>query len=246
MTERLQKVLAQAGVASRRSAERLIVEGRVSVNGAVTVVLGTKIDPEHDVVRVDGKPIPRRPVVKTYILLNKPRGYVTTLRDPEGRPTVRDLLRGVRARVFPVGRLDYDSEGLLLLTDDGNLARDLMHPSSGVSKTYLVKVRGEPAPETLRSLESGIPIGGRRTLPARVRISRRGDNCWLEVDLVEGRNRQVRRMLEAVGHPVMRLRRVGYGGLTLGNLVAGRFRSLTPGELQRLRRAIGRKSPVIR
>lgn len=236
--ERLQKVLAHAGVASRRACERLIVDGRVSVNGRVVTELGTKVDPDRDAVRVDGKRVGRAPRHRTYLLLNKPRGFVTTLSDPEGRPTVKDLLRGVRVRVYPVGRLDFDSEGLLLLTDDGDLSRDLMHPSSGVVKTYLAKVRGEPSPEALRRLERGVRVEGRATLPAEARLARRGDNPWVEVRIVEGRNRQVRRMLEAVGHPVMRLRRVAYGPLALGKLPAGRLRPLTPSEVEALRRAV--------
>jgi pseudouridine synthase len=235
--DRLQKVLAHAGIASRRACERLIVEGRVSVNGSVVTELGTKVDPARDAIRVDGKRVGQAPRHKTYLALNKPRGFVTTLSDPEQRPTVKDLLRGVRARVYPVGRLDYDSEGLLILTDDGDLSRDLMHPSSGVVKTYLAKVRGEPAPEALRRLERGVRIEGRPTLPAGVRLVRRGENPWVEIRIVEGRNRQVRKMLEAVGHPVMRLRRVGYGPLTLGKLPSGGVRPLTSGEIEALRRA---------
>jgi 16S rRNA U516 pseudouridylate synthase RsuA-like enzyme len=147
MSERLQKVLAHAGVASRRAAERLILEGRITVNGAVVTELGTKVDPERDAIKVDGKRLAAAPAGRTYLALHKPRGVVTTLSDPEGRPTVKDYLRGIKARVYPVGRLDFASEGLLLLTDDGMLARDLMHPSRGVEKTYLVKVKGQPEPE---------------------------------------------------------------------------------------------------
>lgn len=238
MTERLQKVMAHAGIASRRSAERMIREGRVSVNGTVVTELGTRIDPARDAVKVDGKRLPAAPKTHTYIFLNKPRGYVTTLSDPEKRPTVRHLLAGVGTRVYPVGRLDFDSEGLLLLTDDGDLARDLMHPGSRVTKTYLAKVRGTPDPGALERLERGVRLGGRSTLPARARISRRGEKAWLEITVVEGRNRQVRRMLEAIGHPVQRLRRVAYAGIPLGALPAGSFRMLTSSELARLRKAI--------
>jgi 23S rRNA pseudouridine2605 synthase len=158
--------------------------------------------------------------------------------DPEGRPTVRELLRGVRARVYPIGRLDYDSEGLLLFTDDGELARDLMHPRSGVEKRYLAKVRGCPSADVLARLARGIPLDGRRTGPARVRVTRSGDTTWLEIAIAEGRNRQVRRMLQAVGHPVQRLRRIGYGGVALGRLGPGEVRDLTPPEVTALRRAV--------
>lgn len=241
--ERLQKVMAHAGIASRRAAERMIRDGRVSVNGTVVTELGTRVDPALDAVKIDGKRLPTPPKTHTYLLLNKPRGYVTTLSDPEKRPTVRHLLAGVAARVYPVGRLDFDSEGLLLLTDDGDLARDLMHPSSGVPKTYLAKVRGTPDAAALERIARGVRIEGRATLPARARITRRGDNSWLEVTVIEGRNRQVRRMLEAVGHPVQRLRRTVYAGISLGALPSGAFRHLTPSEVSRLRKAIQPRSP---
>jgi len=239
MNERLQKVLAHAGVASRRAAERLITEGRVSVNGTVVTELGTKVDPAKDAVKVDGKRIAAPPSGRTYLALHKPRGVVTTLRDPEGRPTVKDFLRGIKARVYPVGRLDYDSEGLLIVTDDGALARDLMHPSRGVEKTYLAKVKGQPEPEVILRLTRGLPLDGRRTGPARVRIVRRGDNAWIEITIGEGRNRQVRRMFQAVGHPVLRLRRLGYGGVVLGRLPVGHLRPLTEAEVAELSRAAG-------
>jgi pseudouridine synthase len=237
MTERLQKVLAHAGIASRRASERLIVEGRVTVNGAIIAELGAKVDPDRDAIKVDGKRVGTPPAHRTYLALHKPRGVVTTMSDPEGRPTVKDLLRGVKARVYPVGRLDFDSEGLLLLTDDGGLARDLMHPSSGVEKTYVVKVKGQPTPEVLTRLSRGIPLDGRRTGPAKVRLIRRGDNAWLEITIGEGRNRQVRRMLQAVGHPVQRLRRVSYGGVLIGRLAVGGCRPLSAAEVSLLRRA---------
>lgn len=237
MTERLQKFLAHAGVASRRAGERLILEGRVTVDGHVVRELGTKIDPSRDVVKVDGKRVAGPPTRPVYYLLNKPRGYVTTLHDPEGRPTVKELLRGVKRRVYPVGRLDFDSEGLLLLTDDGDLAHDLMHPSRGVGKTYLAKVRGVPDAAALSRLRGGIPLDRRPTAPAQARLARRGDNAWVEIRIVEGRNRQVRRMLEAVGHPVLRLRRTAYGPLTLGRLAAGQFRLLEEAEVEALKHA---------
>jgi pseudouridine synthase len=241
MSERLQKVLAHAGISSRRAAERLIAAGRVSVNGAIVSELGSKVDPERDAIKVDGKRVgaaPRRP---TYLAFHKPRGVVTTLSDPEGRPTVRDFLGGVPVRVYPVGRLDFDSEGLLLLTDDGTLARDLMHPSSGVEKTYRVKVRGFPEPATLDRLARGIHIDGRRTRAAEIRVVQPGENPWLEIGITEGRNRQVRRMLQAVGHPVQKLRRIRYGGVELGRLPPGTLRPLRPAEVERLKRAAKRK-----
>jgi len=240
MSERLQKVLAHAGIASRRAAERLILEGRVTVNGAVVERLGTKVDVERDAIKVDGKRLAAPPSGHTYLALNKPRGVVTTLSDPEGRPTVKAYLRGVRARVYPVGRLDFHSEGLLLLTDDGALARDLMHPSRGVEKVYLVKVKGQPSPEVLLRLCRDIPLDGKRTGPAKARMVRRGDNAWIEVTIAEGRNRQVRRMFQAVGHPVQRLRRLGYAGVGLGRLPVGHLRALSESEVGELARAAGR------
>src|SRR6185436_16142217 len=185
----------------------------------------------HDAIKVDGKRVGAASTSRTYLALNKPRGVVTTMSDPEGRPTVKDYIRGVRARVYPVGRLDYDSEGLIILTDDGELACDLMHPSSGVEKTYFAKVKGQPDAETLLRLSRGIPLDGRRTGPAKMRIVRRGDNAWIEITIAEGRNRQVRRMFQAVGHPVQRLRRLGYGGVSLGRLPVGGIRPLSAPEV---------------
>lgn len=237
--ERLQKALARAGVASRRAAERLIREGRVTVNGHTVTKMGTQIDPASDVVKVDGKKVPPAPKSHTYVVLNKPRGFVTTLSDPEGRPTVRDLLPDVRVRVYPVGRLDFHTEGLLLLTDDGDLARDLMHPRNRVPRTYLAKVREEPSSEALARLARGaIRLDGKKTLPATCRMVRSGSTTWVEITVVEGRKHQVRRMLEAVGHPVQRLRRVSYGGVGLGKLPVGRARPLLALEVDRLRRAV--------
>jgi 23S rRNA pseudouridine2605 synthase len=240
MTERLQKVLAHAGVSSRRAAERLIIEGRVTVNGAIVAELGTKVDPDRDAIKVDGKRVAAPPSGHTYLAMNKPRGVVTTLADPEGRPTVKDYLRGVKARVYPVGRLDFHSEGLLLLTDDGALARDLMHPSRGVEKVYLVKVKGQPTADVLLRLCRGVPLDGKRTGPAKARVVRRGDNAWIEMTIGEGRNRQVRRMFQAVGHPVQRLRRLAYGGVGLGRLPIGHLRVLSDAEVFELSRAAGR------
>jgi len=244
MPERLNKVLARAGVASRRGAERLLGEGRVTVNGTVIRDPACQVDPGRDAIKLDGKRVATPPTGHTYLMLNKPRGCVTTLSDPQQRPTIRDLLRGVKARVYPVGRLDYHTEGLLLLTDDGDLARDLTHPRGGVKKTYRAKVRGRPGPAELDRLRRGIRLDGRATLPAEARIVGEGANSWIEITIVEGRKHQVRRMLQATGHPVLKLRRVRLDGLELGDLPPGALRPLTAREVSRLRRAVA--SPAAR
>ncbi len=238
--ERLQKIISAAGVASRRKAEELITSGHVQVNGTVVTELGSKADPEVDHVRVNGKLLhgAQRHV---YVLLNKPKGYVTTMKDPEGRPTVMDLIRGVKGRVYPVGRLDYASEGLLLLTNDGDLAHRLMKAASHVPKTYVVKVAGTPNEDAITKLRAGISIatdeGKRvRTGPALVRIVKEAANPWYEITLVEGRNRQIRRMFEAVGHHVEKIKRVRYGPLAL-DVPPGKFRTLTLREVERLKSA---------
>jgi len=236
--ERLQKIIAAAGIASRRKAEELIKGGLVSVNGQLVTELGTKADPERDHIRVNGKLL-RGAERFVYLLMNKPRGYVTTVSDPEGRPTVMDLLRGVNARVYPVGRLDYASEGLLLMTNDGELAHHLMKAASHVPKTYLVKVAGPPSAESLQRLRGGVSIAADRgkrtkTAPARIRMVRGGDNPWVEVTLIEGKNRQIRRMFEEVGHHVEKIKRVRYGPLQL-DVPPGEYRRLTPREIARLK-----------
>jgi 23S rRNA pseudouridine2605 synthase len=238
--ERLQKIIAAAGVASRRKAEDLITCGHVQVNGQVVTELGSKADPETDHVRVNGKLLhgAQRHV---YLLLNKPKGYVTTVNDPEKRPTVMDLVRGVKGRVYPVGRLDYASEGLLLMTNDGDLAHQLMKAASHVSKTYVVKVAGTPKEEAIARLRAGVSIatgdGKRvRTGPAGVRVVKEAANPWYEITLIEGRNRQIRRMFEAVGHHVEKIKRVRYGPLTL-DVPPGEFRTLTTKEVERLKSA---------
>ncbi len=237
--ERLQKVLAARGVASRRAAEELIQEGRVTVDGRVVQELGTRVDPERAAIRVDGRPL-KQPRA-TYLLLNKPRGYLTTASDPEGRRTVYDLLLDQRERVFPVGRLDMDSEGLLLLTNDGELANRIAHPRYRLDKEYHALVAGTPTPQELDHLRrGGLLVEGGRTSPADIAVLDRGpEGTWLRVIIHEGRKRQVRRMLEAVGHPVRRLRRVRLGPLTLAGLPAATYRPLTPQELARLRRMVG-------
>ena len=242
--ERLQKVLSRAGVASRRRGEELIRAGRVTVNGRVAQI-GESADPEADAIKVDGKLV-RPPETHTYLLLNKPRGYITTRRDPQGRPTVYDLLQPRHAaRVRSVGRLDYQSEGLLLLTDDGDLAHRVAHPRYGCRKTYLVKVRGEPEPEALDRLRQGIRLDGRRTAPAKIVASRRAGNrrpatnsSWWQVEIGEGRTRQIREMFFRVGHPVQKLRRIAVGPLVDRRLGPGDYRELTPGEVRSLGAAV--------
>jgi len=242
--ERLQKIIAAAGIASRRRAEALITGGVVSVNGRVVTELGTKADPEHDHIRVNGKLL-RGAQRLVYLLLNKPKGYVTTVSDPEGRPTVMNLLRGVGERVYPVGRLDYASEGLLLLTNDGDLAAKLMKAASHVPKTYLVKVAGVPSAEALAKLRSGVFIPaerGRRvkTAPAKIRPVREAENPWYEITLFQGKNRQLKLMFEQIGHHVEKIKRVRYGPLEL-DVPPGEFRRLTPREIARLKSATSLK-----
>jgi pseudouridine synthase len=244
MAVRLQKLLSAAGVASRRSAESLIKDGRVSINGRVVTELGTRADPTRDDVRVDGRRI-RLPDRFRYILMNKPAGYVTTRSDPQQRPTVLGLLGPLREFLYPVGRLDYDSEGLLILTNDGDLTAALTHPRHGVSKTYEAVVRGAPDARALERLRRGVVLDDRRTAPADVRVRRtftagRGrERTLLELVLREGRNRQIRRMCEAVGHPVERLTRVRIGPLSDRRLKPGMWRELTDREVGALRAAAG-------
>ena len=239
---RLQKILSTAGIASRRAAERLMQEGRVTVNGRVVTELGTRADPVRDAVRVDGRRVGRARRLR-YILLNKPRGVVTTRNDPQRRRTVLDLLPRVREYVYPVGRLDYDSEGLLLLTNDGDLAASLMHPRHGLERVYEARVEGVPSAASLRRLRVGVTLDGRRTAPVEVRLlgghrPRSEDQARLELTLREGRNRQVRRMLAVVGHTVRRLRRVQFGPIRDRHLKAGCHRELSRRELTALRAAV--------
>jgi len=236
--ERLQKILSRAGIASRRASEQLMLDGRVTVNGATVRSLGAKADAAHDDIRVDGRRI-RMPERHRYLLLNKPRGYLTTRSDPQRRPTVLDLLHGVREYVYPVGRLDFDSEGLLLLTNDGELAARLTHPRHGVSRVYDVRVLGVPDAHDLDVLSRGIVIDGRRTQPAAVHLrsgERDGRAASLVIAVREGRNRQVRRMCDAIGHPVTHLRRVAIGPIKDSKLKPGQWRELTIQEVERLRK----------
>jgi 23S rRNA pseudouridine2605 synthase len=234
---RLQKLISQAGVASRRSAEKLIADGRVMVNGQTVRELGTKADPARDDIRVDGRRLKPSQRLR-YILLNKPSGYVTTRSDPQRRQTVIDLLDGVKEYVYPVGRLDYDTEGLLLLTNDGDLAARLTHPRHEVERTYEVRVAGMPDDEAIERLRRGIPLDGRKTSPADVGLmnkGRRNQNGVLVITIREGRNRQVRRMLEAVGHPVQALRRIRFGPLNDRGLRPGEWRELSAAEVAKLK-----------
>jgi 23S rRNA pseudouridine2605 synthase len=237
--ERLQKILSQAGIASRRASEQLMLDGRVTVNGATIRELGTKADPSRDDIRVDG----RRVKIVTrhrYLLLNKPRGYVTTRADEKQRPTVIDLLRGVTEYVYPVGRLDYESEGLLLLTNDGDLAARLTHPRHRIARVYEARVLGVPDERDLARLSRGLVVDGRRTEAADIKLLPHGRDAreaTLVVTIREGRNRQVRKMCEAVGHPVTHLKRVAIGPITDSTLKVGRWRDLSASEVERLRRA---------
>ena len=271
--QRLQKIIAAAGIASRRKAETLITAGRVIVNGKPVTELGAKADPDRDHISVDGRPL-RQSEQKLYLLLNKPKGYVSTVSDPQKRKTVLDLVHGVRARLYPVGRLDYHSEGLLLLTNDGDFAQQMTHAAFHIPKTYLVKVSGSPSEESLRKLRAGIVIGGEqrraspgasaaadrarphpvprrplrpvKTAPAQIKLVRQAENPWLEVTLTEGRNRQIHRMFERIGHHVEKIKRVRFGPLNL-DVDLGHFRPLTYAEVRRLQQmaaGAGKKSGV--
>lgn len=238
MEQRLQKILAQMGIASRRKAEELIFEGRVTLNGEVATI-GMKADPLRDHIKVDGKLITgtQKTIRKVYLIFNKPRGVVTTLSDPEGRPTVKDFLKGIKYRVFPVGRLDYDSEGLLLLTNDGDFAHAILHPSKEIPKTYLVKVKGVIEDERLEKLRRGMKLEDGITTPAKVKKIRESENnSWIEITIYEGKKRQVRRMLEKVEHPVLKLKRIAINGLELRDLKPGEIRHLTPEEVKHVER----------
>ncbi len=236
--ERLQKVLASVGIASRRDCEELIAAGRVSVNGKVVKVLGTRVDPEHDEIALDGRTV-GKVTPRTYIMLHKPTGVVSTADDPEGRPTVVELV-DQQARLFPVGRLDYNSEGLLLLTDDGELTQRLTHPSYEIEKEYHVLLDQAPSPDTIREWRAGVPLDGVQTAPATVALLERGEEgTWVRVVLQEGRKRQVREVAKQLGYEVLRLLRVREGPLLLGDLPSGQWRNLTEAEVEALWEHVG-------
>ena len=229
---RLQKFLASAGVCSRRKAEQFISEGRVCVDGDVVTAQGLKINPEIDRVSFDGKPV-KPAAEKLYYLLNKPAGYVTTLSDPQGRPIVTSLLEGVNERVFPVGRLDYDTVGALLLTNDGELAQKIQHPSFETFKTYEATVQNKPHPDRIKQLEQGLIIDSKKTAPATVnKITRLKGQHIVTLTIHEGRKHQVKKMLAAIGSPVIHLKRIAYGNLKLNNLPEGKFIKLTSSEVK--------------
>ncbi len=235
--ERLQKILAHAGVASRRKAETLITAGAVTVNGQVITELGSKADLEVDHIKVNGKRL-KAPQRLLYYALNKPKNYVTTMDDPQGRPTVMDLVRGVKDRIYPVGRLDYQSEGLLLLTNDGEFANRITSAKQLVSKTYVVKVNGYLSNDQEEQFRNGVPLSGRRTAPAGLKLIRDAENPWYEVRLIEGRQNQIRLMFKHFGKLVEKLRRVKVGFLELGPIKPGEMRSLTPQEIARIRKLL--------
>jgi 23S rRNA pseudouridine2605 synthase len=239
--ERLQKILSQAGVTSRRKAEQLILEGRVRVNGKVVVELGTKADIATDHIKVDNKLL-RPPRSLVYIALNKPDEYVTTVSDPEGRRTVMDLIKGVKERVYPVGRLDYHSEGLILLTNDGDFANKISAPNTKVNKTYVVKVNGMLTPDQEENFRTGVPLYGKRTAPCTLKLLKKADNAWYEVQLIEGRQNQIRIMFRYFGLLVEKLKRVRIAFLPL-DVKPGKFRHLDPKEIARFRKMLKLEDP---
>ena len=233
-TVRLQKYLAGCGIASRRKAEEIILQGRISVDDEVVTAMGTQINPSTQEIRLDGKVVtPHNDLL--YVLLNKPQGYVTTMSDPQGRPIVTSLLQGIKARLFPVGRLDLDTEGALILTNDGELAQKIQHPSHEVTKTYEAQVLGRPSEKIVKKLEHGILLEGKKTAPAKLMVM-----AWetgttsIRITIHEGRKRQVRKMFQAVGHPVLHLKRIAYGHLFLQGLLTGKYRILTPEDLKKI------------
>lgn len=238
--ERLQKVLAEAGLGSRRSCEKLILEGHISINGQIVKTLGVQIDPKIDRIKFDGKEI--KSERKVYLLLNKPKGYVTTLSDPQGRPTILSLLKGVRERVYPVGRLDYNSQGLLFLTNDGDLANKLIHPEFRIAKTYLVKLKGKLEADDIMRLRKGIRIEGGKTLPAEVRVVKiLPKNTLLKMTITEGKKRQIRQMGEVIKHEVLSLKRIQFGPFHLSNLKQGEYVYLNPNEVKTELKRFNRK-----
>jgi pseudouridine synthase len=235
--ERIQKILAKAGIASRREAERMLLEGRVKVNGKVVDTLGFKADLFKDHIKIDDKRISRFES-KVTILLNKPRGYVSTVEDPQARPTVMDLCKKVRGRIYPVGRLDFDAEGLLLLTNDGELANILTHPRFSIPRTYFAKVTGAPEEKDLSRLQRGVMLeDGRAKAVSSSLLRRAKKNSWVRIVVTEGRNRLIKRMFSAIGHSVLKLKRIAFGPIQLGDLPMGQFRYLTAEEIAKLRAA---------
>lgn len=235
MEERLQKIIADAGITSRRKAEQIILEGRVTVNGTPVSKLGSKADLDRDQVRVDGRLL-SRPAEHLYFLVNKPVGYVSTVSDPQHRPTVVSLVRGIKERVYPVGRLDYHSSGLMILTNDGELANFLMARASAIARSYHVKLEGRPEPEAIAKLQAGITLDGRRTEPCQIRPLGNEPKPWYEITLVEGRYHQVRRMFERIGKGVVKLKRVRIAFLTDKDLAPGQVRQLTRAEVAKLKK----------
>jgi 23S rRNA pseudouridine2605 synthase len=239
--QRLQKILAQAGISSRRKAEELIQEGRVTINGRAARI-GDKADPLRDHIKVDGRKI-STPAGEVYLLLYKPKEVVTTTDDPERRTTVMDLIREKKTRLFPVGRLDYDAEGIILLTSDGGLAHRLTHPSFHIPRKYWVKVKGKPGVEVVQKLSRGIILEDGSTVPCQIKnLKETEGNSWLEMVLYEGRNRQVKRMWEKVGFPVLKLKRVSFARLSLGRLKPGEYRLLRPEEVEKLKKSVAEKT----
>ena len=232
MEERIQKIIARSGLCSRRAAEELIRQGKVKLNGQVVVELGTKVVAGEVKLTVNDKPLSKTEQ-KIYLLLNKPVGFVTTMKDTHDRPIVTSLLKGVRERVFPVGRLDFDTSGALIFTNDGELAQKIQHPKFEINKTYLATVKGQPSATALQRLRDGVMVEGRKTYPAQIKMVKdKGDSVIIEVVIHEGRKRQVRKMMTAIGHPVLALSRIAYGNLALGPLKSGSFRYLSKQDLQ--------------
>ncbi|MEN8258848.1 MAG: pseudouridine synthase [Thermodesulfobacteriota bacterium] len=234
MKERLQKILARAGICSRRAAEELIRAGQVSVDGKVVTEMGLKVDPKVQKIMAKGQPV-QFSEKKVYILLNKPEGYVTTLHDPQGRPIVTSLVKKVPERIFPVGRLDFDSKGALILTNDGELAQRVQHPSFEVNKTYIARVTGKPSADKLSQLEKGVEVEGRLTAPAKLKVRKSTPKeSVIEITIHEGRKRQIRKMFTAIGHHVTELTRISYGNLKLGSVKPGKFRFLSKSDISRI------------
>lgn len=239
--ERLQKIISRAGVASRREAEKMILAGRVQLNGEIITELGTQAEPGKDRIAIDGQEL-RLSVPRLYFLLNKPQGYISAVKDDRGRQTVIDLLPKVKEYIYPVGRLDYDTEGLLILTNDGEMMNGLLHPRYEIAKTYIAKVQGVLRQNQVESLSNGVLLDDGMTAPAKVKLldtAKDHSSCLVQLTIHEGRNRQVRRMLQAVGHRVLRLRRIGFAGLTLQDVAMGTYRELTKEEVAALKNVAG-------